>query len=276
MTESDDVVIAILVKNKGYCLQFYLNCIYNQDYNKKNIHLYIRTNDNTDNTVSILKTFIERFKDQYNSVYYDDTDINSDIIKYKEHEWNSVRFQVLADIRQKSVDYAIKLGCHYFVVDCDNFITKSTLSELFVDKNKGVIAPILVTNTWYSNYHYNTTVNGYCEPHEYYKEILIKKISGLIKVNVVHCTYFIGNLFLKYVKYKENSDRHEYVIFSEKMRQENIPQYINNTKFYGFLILCDEGHEYLDQIRHFSNRLNIQSLNDETHIEFKPDAENIK
>ena len=41
-----NIVIAILAKDKEYSLKFYLECIYNLNYNKKNIHLYIRSNDN--------------------------------------------------------------------------------------------------------------------------------------------------------------------------------------------------------------------------------------
>ena len=257
---SDDVVIAILAKNKEYCLQFYLNCIYNLDFDKKRLHLYIRTNDNIDNTINILKIFIEKYKDEYKSVYYDDTSVNTELNKYGEHEWNNVRFKILSDIRQKSIDYAIKLGCHYFVIDCDNFITKDTLSDLYQDKNKGIIAPLLISNTAYANYHYDTTETGYYKDHPNYLQILHKTINGLIKVNLVHCTYFIDNQYLKYVNYDDNSNRYEYVIFSEKMRDANIPQYINNIKFYGFLIVCNSD-EYLTHIEYFKNNLIIENNN---------------
>lgn len=257
---SDDIVIAILVKNKEYCLQFYLDCIYNFNFNKKRLHLYIRTNDNTDNTINILKKFIKKYKNEYKSVYYNDTSINNELKKYEEHEWNHIRFKILGDIRQKSIDYAIKLDCHYFVIDCDNFITNNTLTDLFQDKDRGIIAPLLITNSAYANYHNDITENGYYKDDPIYYKILERAICGLIKVNVVHCTYFIHNKYLKYVNYDDNSYRHEYVIFSEKMRKSNIPQYINNIKFYGFLVLCNS-KDYSSHIEHFKHHLIIQNNN---------------
>ena len=251
---SDEVVIAILAKNKEYCLSFYLNCILGLDFDKKKIHLYIRTNDNTDKTDTILEKFIEKHTCEYKSVYYDATSINSDISKYGEHEWNCARFKLLGDIRQKSVDHAIKLNCHYFVVDCDNFITKNTLTEMFSNKDTGIIAPLLVSNNAYANFHYDTTDTGYFKNHENYHKVLNKSMKGLIKVNVVHCTYFIDNKFLRHVCYDDNSYRYEYVIFSEKMRNSDIGQYIINENFNGFLVLCDS-HEYPSHISCFKHYL---------------------
>jgi hypothetical protein len=257
---SDEVVIAILAKNKAYCLPFYLNCIYNLDFDKKKLHLYIRTNDNTDDTIDILKNFIEKYKDEYKSVYYDDTGINTEISTYAEHEWNYVRFKILADIRQNSINYAIEHNCHYFVIDCDNFITKNTLYDLYQDRDKGILSPLLISNTLYANFHYEACENGYYKHHDDYYKVLDHSLSGLIKVDVVHCTYFIDNRFLQYVNYDDNSYRYEYVIFSDKMRQANIPQYIINTNFYGFLVLCTSDN-YLTHIEHFKQYLIIDENN---------------
>jgi hypothetical protein len=257
---SDEVVVTILAKNKEYCLHFYLNCIYNLDFDKKKIHLYIRTNDNTDNTINILKNFIEKYKDEYKSVYYDDTSINTELSTYKEHEWNCVRFKILACIRQKSIDYAINLGCHYFIIDCDNFITKNTLIDLYQDKEKGILSPLLISNTCYANFHYEATETGYFKENENYHKVLNHTLNGLIKVDVVHCTYFIDNQFLQYVNYDDESYRYEYVIFSDVMRKANIPQYIINNKFYGFLVLCDSD-EFPNHIEYFKNYLLIEENN---------------
>ena len=54
---SDDVVIVILAKNKEYCLQFYLNCLYNLDFDKKRIHLlnFVNRTFTDDDKVRFLK-----------------------------------------------------------------------------------------------------------------------------------------------------------------------------------------------------------------------------
>jgi len=204
----EEVVIAILAKDKGYCLDFYLNCIANQNYDKSKIHLYIRTNDNKDNTKDILDQFIKKYVDEYSSIYYDNSSVSETLKKYTEHEWNSERFKILGKIRQESINYAINLNAHYFVVDCDNFITPNTLID-------------------YDN-------------NDFYLPILYREIKGLIEVDTIHCTYFLNKSILKEVTYDDNSLRYEYAIFSDNFRKKGITQYLDNSKFYGFLYLNDQ------------------------------------
>jgi hypothetical protein len=231
----DPIVIAILAKDKAYSLPFYLKCILQQFYSKKNIHLYIRTNDNTDPTTELLKAFIATYGSQYASVFFDDTSISETLKKYSAHEWNTERFKILGKIRQESIQYAVEKKAHYFVADCDNFITPTTISTLFANSHNGVIAPMLITDKAYSNYHYDIDVNGYYKEHEFYMKVLQRKIKGLIQVPVVHCTYFIHNKFLKDIVYDDKSCRHEYVIFSNILRKKGISQYLDNRTFYGIV-----------------------------------------
>ncbi len=230
-----DIVFAILAKDKGHCLPLYLKCLYNQNYPKKNIHLYIKTNDNTDNTVEVLDKFVEDHGEEYGSVYYDKNNISEELKNYSSHHWNTFRFKILGDIRQKSIDHAIKLGAHYFVVDCDNYIVPDTLLKMHELKDIGVIAPMLDSATTYSNYHYDIDSNGYLKYHESYYKIRNREITGIFPVKVCHCTYFISNKFLNKVSYDDNTYRYEYVIFSDVLRKNNIDQYIDNRNFYGFL-----------------------------------------
>jgi len=229
------VVIALLVKDKEIFLPLFLTCIYNQVFNKKNIHLYIRTNDNKDRTTNILKYFVNKYGKEYASVYYDDKDISPNLKKYAEHEWNAERFKILGKIRQESIDYAKKLNADYFVVDCDNLILPHTLEEMYKLRELGVISPMLKTNTNYSNYHYDIDENGYYKDHPEYLQLYNYVKRGIHSVKVVHCTYYIHNKFLKDVYYDDNSYRYEYVIFSDSLRKKNIEQYLDNRNYYGII-----------------------------------------
>ena len=250
------IVIAILAKDKASVLPFYLECIYNQTYSKKLIHLYIRTNDNTDDTDRILKLFVQKHGKEYASIYFNDKSVSEKLKTYKPHEWNSFRFKELGKIRQESIDYAIDLGAHYFVVDCDNFIIPTTIDELYNKKHHGVISPMLVFDGYdadknnYANYHYLVTANGYYEDHPAYYAVLHHNIVGLIRVCCVHCTYFIDNKFLNKANYsgEQADERYEYIIFSESLRKNNIPQFIDNTCEYGFLTFSEGNEEVIKNI----------------------------
>jgi len=230
-----ELCFAILAKNKEGTLPFFLKCLLNQTYPTSKIHLYIRTNDNTDDTAPLLQAFIKAHGSKYASVYYNDSSVNAVVKEFQNHEWNSIRFKVLGQIRQDSVDYAKAKGLHYFVADCDNFITSITLEKMIEQRALGVLAPMLTNTTLYSNYHYDIDNNGYMKDHPTYIKVLNRSLRGLIEVPVVHCTYFVSYDLLKDVCYDDGSARYEYVIFSDGLRKKNRPQYLDNRFIYGFI-----------------------------------------
>jgi hypothetical protein len=247
------IVIAILAKSKEIFLPIYLTCIYNQTYDKKNIHLYIRTNDNTDNTTTILKEFITAHGSEYGSVYYNEDNISENLKKYSEHEWNSERFKILGKIRQDSIDYAKSIQADYFVIDCDNFIKPNTLEKMYQLRELGVIAPMLITDNHYSNYHYDIDVNGYYKNHDEYFTLRYRAKKGVYSVKVVHCVYFIHNCHLNDISYDDNSYRFEYVIFSDTLRKKQIEQYLDNRQEYG--VICFSSSK--EELTNYLNKLNF-------------------
>jgi len=252
---SDEIVVAILAKDKAHILPYYLQCLLNQTYPKDKIHLYIRTNDNNDSTESVLKEFIDTHMKSYASIFFDARSIDESIKNYGHHEWNCKRFSILGKIRQESIDYAIRLDANYFVADCDNFINPETISEMFSMKHLGIIAPLLRTTTLYSNYHYSVTDIGYYEENPTYFTILENKIRGCFQVAVVHCTYFISVKNLKDCSYENGTGRHEYVIFSDTLRKKNIPQYIDNRHEYGTITFAATSEEFLQETNHSLTKL---------------------
>lgn len=250
----DEVLLVILAKNKAVELPLFLECIVRQTYPKNKIHLYIRTNDNTDNTEEILEEWVTKYRCLYASCHTDYSNVNSQIKKFKAHEWNALRFDVLARLRQDSIDYAIKKGLNYFVVDCDNFI-KPWVLEKMVSCNLDAVSPFLVIpehykvqgrehGPMYSNYHFEIDANGYYrDSYNRYSDVYHQVFKGYIECKVIHCTYYIRNRVLPYCSYIDNSKRHEYVIFSHFLRVAEIPQYLYNGEICGYLVLLQEGEQ---------------------------------
>ena len=263
-----NIVIAILAKDKEYCLKFYLECIYNLNYNKKNIHLYIRSNDNKDETQKILENFIKKHEKEYGSIYSNFESVNDRLKEMGHREWNKERFKILGSIRHESIQYAIKKKCHYFVVDCDNFITSNCL-KILVEKiyQYKVLAPMLnsqVRKKWYSNFFYEITDKGYCKVSNYYYTILNRQHKGIFKVPLIHCTYMINNDILSEISYDDGSNRYEYAIFSDVLRKKNIHQYLINEDFYGYILWSlteDELKEDLNNWKHHFKGNNYIKIN---------------
>jgi hypothetical protein len=253
MKELPSIYFHVLAKDKAkimdYWLEQNLDCI---DYPKDRIHLHFRTNDNNDNTASIIEQWISKQESdpdgwQWGSIRMDDTSVDPTIKQYGVHEWNPDRFKLLGYLREDGVNDAIaEERDFYFVCDVDNFLMPHTLKTL-VGYNLPVVAPLLryaVTDEDsqhlpYANFHFLATQNGYFLDEPGYYRVLNGEIRGLIKCDVVHCTYLIRKDILPRVSYVNNSDDYEYVIFSNELRRLGIPQYLDNQEVYGYLTLTE-------------------------------------
>jgi glycosyltransferase involved in cell wall biosynthesis len=253
------VCIAILAHNKEHALPIYLKCLEAFDYPKERIALYIRTNNNNDHTTEILENWLIANKDKYHSSHYDPNDIEGAPRDHGRMEWTTERFKILGNIRQESVNYAASINAdYYFVVDCDNFLAPSTLRAL-VNLQLEVVAPFLrvgKSTKYYSNYHAGVNEEGYYKDMPLYYWIFNREAVGLIQVPVVHCTYLIRRDIFTKIRYLDNTDRYEYAIFSDILRQQNVPQYMDNRKTYGVLTFHDNEpmniEEWLDELKRHS------------------------
>lgn len=175
------VLISILAKQKEAALPLYLKCIESLDYPKDRIVLYVRTNNNRDNTKNILESWVARVRSQYAGVEMDARDVTPAVEKYGVHEWNPTRFAVLAEIRNTSLKKTLEHNCDfYFVCDVDNFIRPCTLSEL-VALNLPIVAPFLRSadpRRFYSNFHAEIDGAGYYADCDQYYWIANQWVRG--------------------------------------------------------------------------------------------------
>ena len=255
-----NVFLALLVKQKEAVLPLFLESLNDWDYPKENIFIYIRTNNNTDNTKQLLEEWIEEYGDKYKGLIYNSEDVPEKVEKYDVHFWNGERFRVLGKIRQESMNQALLTDCeYYFVVDTDNFLFPETLKEL-VKLDLPIVAPFLRyavalgenadtpveaakreghMSRYYSNYHDKVDDFGSIIPEDIYYKILNQEVKGLIECMCVHCTYLIKREYLSELNYLEQSDRWEYMVFSNSARDKGITQYIDNRTIYGVLTLSE-------------------------------------
>lgn len=239
------VLLAILARNKAHVLPAYLTCIDNLHYRKKDITVYINTNNNDDDTQQILERWAQKNQQRFRKIIFEAHQIK-DLPQTRPHEWTSERFKVLGKIRNKSLKAAIENACaFYFVVDCDNFINPCTLKEL-VNKDLPIVAPMLkaipIPNDAYSNYLTKIRFGDFVIDSAYdYRQILKRWIIGTFEVPVVHCTYLIKSEYIHRLSYTDDTSHHEFVIFSRYARQTGVPQYICNEKEFGSLLHLGTG-----------------------------------
>jgi len=267
------VFFHILAKDKAKILPYWLEQNLSKlDYPRDKVRLYFRTNNNNDDTASIIHQWVEDEKllreREYPSgdwLYHDwlsidinDEDVPEQVQQYGVHEWNEERFSVLARLREEGVKEALRYNAYYFVVDVDNFILPGTLKALIAE-NKPVMAPLLryavaegeETHAGYANFHHPVTANGYYQDSEEYFALLNGAIRGVWPIDLVHCTYLIHPDILPYVSYHDGTQDYEYVIFSRNLRNAGIEQYLDNRKIYGYLTLW----ENIDACKYWMEKL---------------------
>ncbi|WP_456734380.1 glycosyltransferase [Bradyrhizobium sp. USDA 3364] len=239
------VLIAILAKSKAGHLPLFLECIEALDYPSERIALYIRTNNNRDDTAEILRDWLQRVGPRYSHVEFDDSDVSERVQDFADHEWNGTRFSVLGRIRQHSMNQTLALGCdYYFVVDVDNYLRPLTLRHL-VELNLPIVAPLLkcvdADRPLYSNYHQKIDANGYFLPSDEYNNILSRSSPGLHEVPVVHCTYLVRADAIPQLTYDDGSGRYEYVVFAHSARRAGLSQTLDTREIYGWLTFASDG-----------------------------------
>ena len=245
------ILFHVLAKDKSAVLPYWLEQnLERLNYPKDRVTLFIRTNNNRDNTKDILSSWIKT-QTEWESIIYDDTDVSEQVQKYDIHEWNSERFSVIGRLRQEGIQKAIDMNMDfYFVCDVDNFLIPSTLQTL-VNENKPVIAPFLryaidnmepnvgYNNNYYSNFHFTVTPTGYFVQSQQYIDLVDQRVKGVISVGVAHCTYLIHKSVLSKTRYNDGSGEYEYIIVAREFRKQGVEQYLDNRKIYGYLTLCE-------------------------------------
>jgi hypothetical protein len=230
----DCVTVAILTRDKAHTLPTYLRCLEKQTWPKSKTRLYIRTNNNTDDSAQILKSWLDKVGGEYASVFFDESDLEQNLQQYGPHDWNHVTLSTLAGIRQLSLLYAWRMDTHYFVADCDNFILPHVL-ETLVTTGLPIVAPMLFSTHRYSNFFFKTAHSGYYEESSQDQIIMARTVTGLIEVDLVHHTYFIRRDCVPCLTYCDGTERYEFVIFSDSARRQNIQQYLDNRRDHGFI-----------------------------------------
>ncbi|MFD0936024.1 hypothetical protein ACFQ12_12640, partial [Methylobacterium trifolii] len=240
------ILLAILAKQKEPVLRLFLECIEALDYPKSSIVLYVRTNNNTDRTKDILEDWLGRVGGAYAGVEYDGQNVSVPVETFGVHEWNVTRFRVLNHIRDVSLAKTLEHGCdYYFTVDCDNFIRPCTLKTL-VATGLPIVAPLLRhidPTRLYSNYYSAIDAKGYFKDNDTYQPVLFRHLTGLIELQVVHCTYVVRADVIPQLGYNDGSDDFDYVIFSRRARHARIAQYFDNRQVYGYITLDDHDPE---------------------------------
>jgi len=206
-SHEDKLVVPILFVDECKTVSQSLKALRAQTINPAKLHIYFITSKFT--------TECEAFQRDYGTLYA------------------SIHIVPLDTSPQYFVYCATRLGAHLLTSQGRYILEPCVFETLLQSKDKGVIAPMLTSNTRYSNYHVKVDVNGYCLDDPLYDDLLYKRVKGQIAVPVVNGIYFVHNTLLQHISYTDVTKRDSYVIMCDGLRKKGISQYLDNRQAYG-------------------------------------------
>ena len=210
----DDITVFMSFSDVRY-VGDYLPSIANQTYDKNRLHLFIDVSQLDEDGRAPIDQFLSQHRPNYASalVYSSSTE----------------------DARQDALNYAHHNQTDYFVAD-QNVVLHPLALRRLQGYGLDVVAPMLIADGVYSNFHADIDGNGYFKSCDRYFQIFNREIKGIHNVPVVNGCYLVKHNRLLYVNYDDSSGRDQYVIFSDTLRRNLVPQYIDNTFNYGILV----------------------------------------
>ncbi|XP_020821401.1 inactive glycosyltransferase 25 family member 3 isoform X1 [Phascolarctos cinereus] len=188
------VVIAVLARNAGYSLPHYLGALERLDYPRARLALWCATDHNVDNTTEILQEWLAAVgKDYAEVVWRPEGEPRLYPDEESPKQWTKERHQFLMELKQEALDFARAWGADYILfADTDNILTNNQTLKFLIGEGLPVVAPMLDSQTYYSNFWCDITPQGYYRRTPDYFPTKNRQRQGCFQVPMVHSTFLLA------------------------------------------------------------------------------------
>ncbi|XP_041986273.1 glycosyltransferase 25 family member isoform X2 [Aricia agestis] len=238
------VGISVLVRNKAHTLPYFLSCLWNLDYPKNRMYIWIYSDLNEDDSNDIIEEWTKNYASEYNNVFATTNNTRDETQMEKLSDWSLEHFQHVIQLREKALELGRNMWADYlFMIDADVFLLEPSTLKILVNKNEAIVAPMLFSDGLYSNFWCGMTDSYYYKRTDDYKPILERKNIGCHEVPMVHTAVLISmrdttSDLLTYVPQKiDNYDGPEddIIAFAMNAKYHGIPLKICNDHVYGYV-----------------------------------------
>ncbi|KAF4522609.1 hypothetical protein B566_EDAN003590 [Ephemera danica] len=251
------VVIAMMVRNKALALPYFLSSLEQLDYPKDRISLWIRSDHNEDQSLSILRHWLPTVENKYHAV--DAELLTSPPTLFSDESgptnWSSFRFLHMIRLREEALTHARNTWADYiWMLDSDAFfVNNQTLLDL-VKQDLTISAPMLRSDGLYSNFWCGMSEDFYYIRTEDYKPILYRERTGCFPVPMVHSAVLINlrhkaSGLLTYMDEQipdYNGPEDDIITLALGAKHFGVPMHICNLENYGYLTAPLEEDQSLD------------------------------
>lgn len=269
--QSPTVVIAIIARNAAHSLPYYLGALERLNYPKDRISIWAATDHNSDNTTAVLREWLTILQRHYHYIEWRPMDKP---IAYPGElgpkHWPSGRYEYLMKLKQAALNFARKRWADYILyADTDNILTNPETLNLLMAENRSVIAPMLDSQSAYSNFWCGITPQGYYRRTAEYFPTVHRHRHGCYPVPMVHSTMLLdlrkeGTKDLAFhpphQDYSWPFD--DIIVFAFSCRAAEVQMYICNKERYGYLNVPAKPHQTVEDDRINFIHLYLESLVD--------------
>lgn len=280
--KSPTVVFAILVRNKAHTLPYFLSIVEKLNYPKDRIALWIRSDHNSDNSIEILKVWLNSVQDDYHSV---DSELDETSPKKFPDEtgpahWPPSRFNHIIKLREDALQYARQMWADYVMfIDCDVFFTNMNIVDMLVSKQLPVVAPMLKSDGLYSNFWAGMTEDYYYLRTDEYKPVLNRENIGCFQMPMVHSCVLVDlrktlsdNLTFVPEKVKNYDGPHDDIItFALSANRSGVPLHVCNDEVYGYVTVPLEQNDVIELDKQLLTNIKMEVLADQEPLPLNDD-----
>ncbi|XP_012929130.1 probable inactive glycosyltransferase 25 family member 3 isoform X1 [Heterocephalus glaber] len=265
------VVLAILARNAEHSLPHYLGALERLDYPRARLALWCATDHNVDNTTAMLREWLAAVGHHYAAVIWrPEGEPRSYPDEGGPKHWTRERHQFLMELKQEALTFARDWGADYILfADTDNILTNNRTLRLLTEQGLPVVAPMLDSQTYYSNFWCGITPQGYYRRTADYFPTKNRQRRGCFRVPMVHSTFLVslraeGTAQLAFYPPHPNYTWpfDDIIVFAYACEAAGVPVYVCNQHRYGYMNVAVGPHEGLENEKVNFIHLVLQSLVD--------------
>uniref|UniRef100_A0A8C5PP07 Cerebral endothelial cell adhesion molecule n=1 Tax=Leptobrachium leishanense TaxID=445787 RepID=A0A8C5PP07_9ANUR len=213
------------------------------------------TDHNEDYTRWVLQDWLEAVQPMYRAVEWKAQDSPR---WYPEEigpkEWPKQRYEHVMKLRQEALDYARQSGANYILyTDADNVLSNLQTLQLLMAENKTLVAPMLDSQTGFSNFWCGITPQGFYRRTPDYYPTRNRQRSGCFPVPMVHSTFLVDlrkeesqrlAFYPPHLNYTWTFD--DIIVFAHSCLAAGVQGYVCNNHQYGYINVPPQPHQEME------------------------------
>ena len=266
---SDDVCIAIFIRNKAHVLPYMLGALERLSYPKQQITLWIILDHSVDDSAAVTLAWVNKNRNFYKQVNYGvDEQSKSYPTERNEIDWTTERLEHLIELKSAVFDYAQQIKAGYlFYLDADCILTNPNTLEILISMRKPIVSPMLNSTNGFVNFlDYDPDENNFQQPTYGFDDIIQRKTTGIFQVPLVFAAVLIDmqSRLISEFTWKRKDLPYETVpandleLFAMASDYAGVHQYLVNSHFFGYLpepVKYEDGDDLADEVLKFRKLL---------------------